>query len=205
MHGQSAIIGWGSLISFPGSLLLSTRWHNDGPLLPVEFARISSGERLTLVIHPGSAALSTLWAASAAANLEAARQDLRGRERTAIEFIHCATAGGSCSGGVEPEIENAVRVWMRNHPAISACVWTGLLSNWRDKQQCDLSPDAVICFLNGIKDPTAARTYFQNTPNQIQTEVRAAVRNRLGWQDAELPGTLFENVQAEAAKESRNR
>jgi hypothetical protein len=42
-RGQIAIIGWGSLISSPGSLLLSSRWHTDGPLLPVEFARVSSG------------------------------------------------------------------------------------------------------------------------------------------------------------------
>ena len=51
---QVAVIDWGSLISSPGILGLQSRWHHDGPPLPVEFARISRDNRLTLVIHPPS-------------------------------------------------------------------------------------------------------------------------------------------------------
>jgi hypothetical protein len=49
-----AVIGWGSLIWCPGSLRIQTAWHNDGPSLPIEFARILKDGRLTLVIRPGS-------------------------------------------------------------------------------------------------------------------------------------------------------
>lgn len=46
-----AVLGWGSLIWDQGNLQINDdRWHTAGPLLPIEFARISGGSRLTLVI-----------------------------------------------------------------------------------------------------------------------------------------------------------
>jgi hypothetical protein len=51
--GAIAVIGWGSLIWCPGILRTKSRWHSDGPALPIEFARISGDNRLSLVIHPG--------------------------------------------------------------------------------------------------------------------------------------------------------
>lgn len=44
------IIGWGSLIWAHGELKLGSRWFHDGPVLPLEFARISKRDRVTLVI-----------------------------------------------------------------------------------------------------------------------------------------------------------
>lgn len=41
--GQIAIIGWGSLVWDPRDLPIESPWHDDGPELPIEFARISSG------------------------------------------------------------------------------------------------------------------------------------------------------------------
>lgn len=39
-----AVIGWGSLIWCPKGLKIRDKWKNDGPKLPIEFARISSHE-----------------------------------------------------------------------------------------------------------------------------------------------------------------
>jgi hypothetical protein len=36
--------------------------------------------------------------------------------------------------------------------------------------------------------------YIQTVPRQIQTEARDAIRAQLGWQDAELPDILLENM-----------
>jgi len=45
-----AVIAWGSLVWDPRDLDIEPEWREDGPLLPVEFARFSGRERLTLVL-----------------------------------------------------------------------------------------------------------------------------------------------------------
>ena len=49
-----AILGWGSLVPDPRGLPIAGGWHQGGPILPIEFSRISKdGQRagcLTLVI-----------------------------------------------------------------------------------------------------------------------------------------------------------
>ena len=45
-----AVLGWGSLIWNKGNLRLTTNWTDGGPILPIEFSRISDDGRLTLVI-----------------------------------------------------------------------------------------------------------------------------------------------------------
>lgn len=52
MSEKIAILGWGSLIWRPKNLMIKyTKWKNDGPKLPIEFARKSNDGRLTLVIY----------------------------------------------------------------------------------------------------------------------------------------------------------
>ncbi len=48
-----AILGWGSLLWQPKDLQFDKGigWSENGPMLPVEFARISKDGRLTLVIE----------------------------------------------------------------------------------------------------------------------------------------------------------
>lgn len=60
-----AILGWGSLLWRPESLAMTSAWNPDGPLLPLEFARLSGNNTLTLVIHPASPPQQTYWVTSA--------------------------------------------------------------------------------------------------------------------------------------------
>lgn len=92
------ILGWGSLIWCPGGLRIKTRWHGDGPSLPIEFARISQDDRLTLVIQPGSAGQSTYWAVSEFTDLKEARQNLKTREKTKSSDIHHVLRDGTWEG-----------------------------------------------------------------------------------------------------------
>jgi hypothetical protein len=78
--GAMAVLGWGSLIWCPGILRTKSRWHSDGPALPIEFVRISGDNCLTLVIHPGSPEQTTYWAVSECESLAEARKNLRMRE-----------------------------------------------------------------------------------------------------------------------------
>lgn len=191
---QIAVIGWGSLISSPGILGLRSRWHHDGPSLPVEFARISRDSRLTLVIHPPSRNQQTLWAGAASEDLSQVRENLREREGTQLQWIHTASADGVFCDDVADSVKKSVATWLRQKPYLSGCVWTGLPSNWEKERKCVYTPANAVQYLRGLDDPTRAREYIQTAPSQIQTEARAAIRTQLGWQDAELPDILFENV-----------
>src|ERR1700693_4595954 len=82
-----AILGWGSLIPQPEGLLLSENWQPDGPILEIEFSRISGDGRLTLVIDPQGSEVKTYYAESARTELSDAICDLRIRESTSTRNV----------------------------------------------------------------------------------------------------------------------
>jgi hypothetical protein len=188
---QIAIIGWGSLIWCPGAVQIKSAWHRDGPILPVEFARISKDGRLTLVIHPESAGQQTLWAVAVSEDMSAVRKSLQEREGTSPGSIHSGTAAGQFSDGVTQVVRDAVAKWLEEHLEFQGCVWTGLTSNWKEKQKSDFSIPRLIQYLKTLPDANRAREYIRNTPLQIQTEARGAIREQLQWGDAELSPALF--------------
>lgn len=76
-----AILAWGSLIWEPRSLQTASEFVPFGPLLPIEFSRVSGGNRLTLVIDEVSGApCRTYVAQSAYADLDKALLNLWVRE-----------------------------------------------------------------------------------------------------------------------------
>jgi hypothetical protein len=188
---QIAIVGWGSLIWRPGSLKLRTRWYRDGPMLPIEFARISKGDRLTLVLHPSSANQRTLWAIADSSDLRGAQENLKERESAPQSAILWAS-GSTYSPDVTASVKSAISDWLSAHPRIDGCLWTGLGSNWQEKREREFSVEDAVRYLSGLPDPERAREYLRNAPSQIQTEVRQAVRAQLNWSDAELLSELFE-------------
>src|SRR5688572_13249029 len=82
-----AFLGWGSLIWDPRSIHLRSEWRQDGPVLPIEFARHSSGDRVTLVIEKSTPPVQVLWAQAADTSLQDARASLREREGTTLARI----------------------------------------------------------------------------------------------------------------------
>jgi hypothetical protein len=76
-----AILVWGSLYWEPRDLNTTGEWFFNGPILPIEFSRISGGNRLTLVITPGFDTITTLYAISGLEDLPAAIENLRIREK----------------------------------------------------------------------------------------------------------------------------
>src|SRR6185312_7302266 len=82
------ILGWGSLIWDPRELPREGTWIQQGPLLPIEFSRISSDARLTLVIDTSHGEkLPTRYVGSPRADISDAIADLRNREGTATKHI----------------------------------------------------------------------------------------------------------------------
>jgi hypothetical protein len=201
------ILGWGSLIWCPGGLRIKTRWHGDGPSLPIEFARISQDDRLTLVIQPGSAEQSTYWAVSEFTDLKEARQNLKAREKTKSIDIHHVLRDGTRAGDVPAGITETIAGWMSQRGHIDAVVWTGLPSNWREKRGRDFAVDDARDFLLALEAERGraeaaydrAREYVTHAPPSINTAVRHTMRAR-GWNDAALPSILFEPEPAKDAQ-----
>jgi hypothetical protein len=76
-----AIFAWGSLIWNRRELAIMEDFKPGGPLLPVEFCRVSGGGRLTLVVDEAfGASCQTYVAESACGDLDAALRNLWMRE-----------------------------------------------------------------------------------------------------------------------------
>ncbi len=190
-----AVIAWGSLLWNRGTLDVQTRWHGNGPQLPLEFARISCGGRLTLVLFPGAETRTTYWAASSFDNLDDSRRNLADREGSKIDAVHFYLRGPADredqhSG--HPVATAKVGEWLNIQDRIDAAIWTGLTSNWQSKRGSKFSVDDAVLYLAGLRGPEldAAREYITHAPPQVDTPVRRAMRAR-GWHDAILPAELF--------------
>jgi hypothetical protein len=181
-----AVLGWGSLVWCPGQLRIKSAWHNNGPRLEVEFARISKDGRLTLVIHPGSGEQQTYWAVSECEDVTAAIENLADREGCNKNKI-----------GVEQRdhasTEARIRDWLKLKPDVDAAVWTNHRSNWTDKRGKEFSCEEARLYIRelGRQKRARAEQYVRNTPVQIQTKLRERLRNELGWSDNELSKILF--------------
>ncbi len=77
-----AILVWGSLYWDLVNLSFDGNWYFDGPTLPIEFVRVSSGNRLTLVINAESQIVQTLFCVSTYNAMQAAINNLAEREGT---------------------------------------------------------------------------------------------------------------------------
>lgn len=186
-----AVIGWGSLIwnAGIGNTKLKLReydraWRDDGPLLPIEYARQSGGDRLTLVIVSGQSLQRTYWAEhQEIADVGKARLNLAAREGISVSRanmdIHVACKDGSGDGS-DSERPTIV-AWLREKN-LDVAIWTGLPAKPRS-----FSAIAALEYLQelvSLDAATCARDYIIKTPPQIQTKVRDLARKQFGWNDA---------------------
>jgi hypothetical protein len=186
-----AVIGWGSLIWDSADLAMEGRWHRDGPRIPIEFARRSRDGRLTLVTLSDAEPQQTYWVLSACETLETARESLRCREGTPnLAAIHWATRSSAHAHAGSDSVASLVTSWLATRAHLDAAIWTGLPAT--------MSGDVVreaVAYLKGVNASTEtyrrARQYVVRAPSQIQTAVRAAMRDH-GWYDEDLPSDLFE-------------
>lgn len=189
-----AVLGWGSLIWCPKSLRLGSPWHRGGPLLPIEFARQSKGERVTLVLVPDAKLQPTFWALSEFPELGLAIDNLRDREGARRRDIHWLGPEDEQADGVPPKIANPIRTWLEKHTELGAVIWTGLPPKWEEAVGRCPTPGDVITYLEKLMKREAsadAEEYIRNTPKELETDVRELVVQRFGWEHNPLPTTLF--------------
>lgn len=179
--GGFACLGWGSLIWEPGDLPTSHEWREDGPSLPLEFARKSLDGRMTLVVCKQGTVCPTLWNTLSSTSLEEAREALAMREDlpSTRHAAFWSRTGASDHHGAE-----LVGAWAKKH-GFAGVVWTGLptKSPVTDQNNDHPSIEDVISHLGGLKGHSATRAeeYVRKAPNQIATAYRTRIVEEFGW------------------------
>jgi hypothetical protein len=179
---KTAVIGWGSLIWDPQDLQIVDDWYTDGPMLPVEFARVSSRNRLTLVLLDGAPLQQTLWTLSRKATLTEAIRDLAIREGTVAPHIGRWSSSDTHVGS-EDRISAIIDLWARERE-LDAVVWTALGPKKPNGENGLAAEDDLIEYLRNLDkrgEAAAAREYVEKAPSQIKTPLRVRIQREIGW------------------------
>lgn len=194
-----AVLGWGSLTWDPRDLAIEGPFLSGGPELPLEFSRISGGNRLTLVVDETAGLICpTLAARSSFNDLTAALTNLWSREGSGAEklpaniptsgrvgFVNIASGEQSAKAMERhPTAVASIRKWGSEHD-FGAVIWTSLASNFREKTGADFSVDAAMQHLDGLEKLRFSRAlnYIWNAPPEIQTPLRTKVNERWPLRD----------------------
>ncbi|WP_137896757.1 hypothetical protein [Ramlibacter sp. 2FC] len=183
--GAIACIGWGSLIWDPRDLPMLGAWRNDGPLLPVEFARESGakadkrGDKITLVICADTPRVRTCWTLLDVSDLTTARQRLARREGIAKRWE--TDIGFWDYGGNAGREATTIAAWAAGN-GLAAVVWTNLPCKF-DGKDTKPSGEQVVAFLRDLDDDRRplAEAYVRQAPAQIDTPYRRLIAEQLGW------------------------
>jgi hypothetical protein len=175
-----ALLGWGSLIweSRPEFDALHCPWAFDGPVLKLEFSRISSSRNgaLTLVLDNHHGVPTTVaHCLSLRSELAQVVQDLRAREGTTTANVGYLRRAGETRCR-DAETEATIAAWLVQRD-LDAAVWTDLASNFAQKKGKQFSVAAALAHLATLDQPTRSKAlaYIRSAPSFVQTPLRAAV------------------------------
>jgi hypothetical protein len=180
---EIACLGWGSLIWDPRELPVRGKWFEDGPMLPIEFARQSRDGRMTLVIAKVAYSVRTLWTLMSVRDLDEAKLALADRE--GIEKDNVARSIGfwdSATSKSHGQAAAAIEIWARN-TNLDGAVWTDLQSGFLDKRGPLPAYNEVLDHLKALpyERKKVAEEYIRKAPAQIDTEYRRGFGADLGW------------------------
>src|SRR5713101_7900533 len=195
------ILGWGSLIWDPRGLPREGTWQEGGPILPIEFSRVSNDCRLTLVIDPVNGAQAvTRYIQSPRADLDDAIADLKEREGTGskqIGFVNLRNGRNRCI--VHPPLVPVIQQWGAKH-GVDGVIWTDLRSNFEDETGNPFTVERARDYLLGLSKSAAdrARRYINNNnaPPDVDIPLRRQCRKLVG---CNLVPTWFQRRAAKPA------
>lgn len=174
-----AVLGWGSLIWDQRELKITDdKWYENGPVLPIEFARISKDGRLTLVIKPSYPEVAVLYGISTFLDINVAVENLRLREGTStkrVGWYNFHTCEKNIRTANEPIII-ALNAWKQNLD-IDAVIWTDLPPNFQDSTEQVLNLENIAKVLYRLKRDQfiRAKEYLDKAPKQITTKLRPEI------------------------------
>jgi hypothetical protein len=189
-----AILGWGSLITNPGSLRLAEPFRPGGPRLLLEFSHVSLDGRLTLIIDEVNGAWCPSWfAVSAHTEIKPAILDLQARENlkfaSRVGWLECRMSHNHArwcanprSWKLAPQSSKATLIWAATHD-FDAVIWTASYSNFHLKGKAGepFSLGAVQRYLDRLTPGyrVVARQYAQGCPSEICTPARTIIESQL--------------------------
>ena len=177
------ILAWGSLIKNNGVLSIKNdNWFSDGPMLPIEFARISTDNRITLVIFPPFEEVTTYYNISSFNELELAKENLAKREGTTLSNIGSINfkTGEVFSKKIPAELKKTFSIWNFNRD-FDALIWTDLDENFKTKMKRPFSLEASIVHLKSLstEEFERAKNYILSTPENTKTRHRKTLTDFL--------------------------
>jgi hypothetical protein len=182
-----AIIGWGSLLWDEYEQFDSKHgeWIVNGPLLPLEFSRISRsrGGILTPVIDINHGRSSpTAYSISTRVDFMDTVCDLRQREGCLYKYISWITIDGPHNvGGLSIlSIYVPVYEWMESN-RIDVAVWTGIQPNFQRVTGNIFSIPAAMRYLGGLsfRSQMELREYMKNLPKFVTTPLLEHIKSHL--------------------------
>ena len=184
---KTAILGWGSLIWQPKDLKFDANigWKENGPVLPIEFARISNDGRLTLVISPNGTAVPALYSVSSFDTMDLALLNLAVREGSGRKSIGYYDKSKDEFHPKDYKFKENIKNWMSTTD-FDGVIWTNLPEklNLENMTKTEKDPDGRIDYLQNLKgsESALAEEYIRNTPKQIATKYRTQIIKTLGWE-----------------------
>jgi hypothetical protein len=182
-----AILGWGSLYWQPKELAFDKEfdWEKEGPILPIEFARISKDGRLTLVITSEGTEVLTLYALSTYKTLEEAVLNLAVREGSGRKSIGYYDKTSDDFMQEKFQFKKKIREWIQK-THFDAVIWTNLGEKWEiDKNgtKTVIPSEKRVNYLKELKGnkKALAEEYIRKTPIQIKTKYRKLIEKELNW------------------------
>ena len=180
-----AILGWGSLIWKPDNLAYNVEfdWSLNGPILPLEFSRVSNDGRLTLVITDEGTDVTTLFTMSVFDTLKQSIINLAIRECSSIANIGFYEKKNKQFSPSNFKYQKNIENWIEQNNSIDAVIWTNLSENWRTK----LNVKDRIKYLLSLNNSESeiAEEYIRKTPTQIKTQLREEIESKLNWKSIE--------------------
>ena len=178
-----ACLGWRSLVWDPRSIPLLGEWFNDGPILPIEFARESSDGRITLVIADVGYRVQSLWYLMSSANIEEAKKALA--EREGISDANIRHSIGCWDGETSKLLgrcADVIGAWAERND-IDAVVWTNLKCGFKGSRGKMPTCIEITEHLHSLpyEKKKVANEYICKAPLQIDTEFRRKIQAELGW------------------------
>ena len=180
-----ACLGWGSLVWKPEGLPIRRYWFTDGPLLPIEFARQSQDDRITLVIVDDASfpLVRTLWAVMSITDVEQASEALRAREGIYKKNIdHHVGVWRNNQAKAENGIHSRIDWWAK-HIGLDAVIWTNLPPKFKGNEGQIPTREEVVSHLTQLERSKRdnAEQYVRMTPRQIDTDYRHFIEAKLNW------------------------
>jgi hypothetical protein len=185
-----AILAWDSLVGDRRQLQAAGDFAPNGPLLPIEFCRVSRDGRLTLVVDETFGAVCTSHSvASGITDLDEAIDNLRLAEGAPnarqIGFVEPASGRRSdIAAERHPQVIEAISAWAAAN-GYDAAIWGALASNFDEPGRGGepFSVTAALRYLEALESRdaagfAAALAYMRKAPIEVETPVREEVDKR---------------------------